>query len=62
MQTSNLSEVRFWVADRIRGGGEGFSGCNWPKLMMMVLLNLDELVSKVAMRLAGDEDDIGWVV
>ena len=62
MQTSNLSEVRFWVADRIRGGDEGFSGCNWPKLMMMMLLNLDELMSKVAMRFAGDDDYIVWVV
>ena len=30
--------------------------------MMMVLLNLDELVSKVAMRFAGDDDVIVWVV
>ena len=28
---------------------------------MMMLLNLDELMSKVAMRFAGDDDDIVWV-
>ena len=27
-----------------------------------MLLNLDELMSKVAMRFAGDDDDIVWVV
>ena len=62
MQTSNLSELRFWVADRICGGDEGFSGCNWPKLMMMMLLNLNELMSKVVLRLADDDDDVVWVV
>ena len=30
--------------------------------MMMMLLNLDELMSKVAMRFAGDDDVIAWVV
>ena len=30
--------------------------------MMMMLLNLDELMSKVAMRFAGDDDVIVWVV
>ena len=30
--------------------------------MMMMLLNLDELMSKVAMRFAGDDDDIVWGV
>ena len=30
--------------------------------MMMMLLGLDELMSKVAMRFAGDDDGIVWVV
>ena len=30
--------------------------------MMMMLLNWDELMSKVAMRFAGDDDVIVWVV
>ena len=30
--------------------------------MMMILLNWDELMSKVAMRFAGDDDVIVWVV
>ena len=34
----------------------------WVKLVMMMLLNLDELMSKVAMRVAGDDDVIFWVV
>ena len=32
------------------------------KLVVMMLLNLDELMSKVAMRFAGYDDDIVWVV
>ena len=30
--------------------------------MMMMLLNLDEMMSKVAMRFAGDDVVIVWVV
>ena len=30
--------------------------------MMMMLLNLDEMMSKVAMRFAGDDDVMVWVV
>ena len=52
----------FGCRPQICGGDEGLSGCNWPKLMMMMLLDLDELVSKVAMRVAGDDDDIVWAV
>ena len=32
------------------------------KLMMMMLLYLNELMSKVAMRFAGDDGVIVWVV
>ena len=30
--------------------------------MMMMLVNLDELMSKVAMRFGSDDDDVVWVV
>ena len=30
--------------------------------MMMMLVNWDELMNKVARQLVGDDDDVGWVV
>ena len=59
LQTSNLCEARFLVSDLkfvvVTKVSLGKTDCD-------DVVNLDELMSKVAMRCAGDDDDVGWVV
>ena len=59
MQTSNLCEARFVVSDLKFVVVTKVSLC---KTDDDDAVNLDKLMSKVAMRFVGDDDDVGWVV